>query len=272
VWGMKMVGKIMFRRMKKNPSFIEIAMKMSGSLKKSFSKLKSGNAYFFLAGFKINIGFVFKSSKFLKYAFAILAILPVLIDYAFLYLKIGYWDYGDRFLMIVPFVLLYIFAAKDDLQALGFRLIPEQGWKHWLKVAAILGFIIGLLIVIFSIGVILSGNSIKWHDYVLPPFLFWERFVHSCILASLLEEMIYRFLFCVPMVNVIGKPGTIIVNGFIFATLHALYGNLNIDNFVAGFILSWAFLRSNSILVPIFFHFIGNFSVLIIHMLIYSLL
>jgi uncharacterized protein len=53
----------------------------------------------------------------------------------------------------------------------------------------------------------------------------------------------------------------------VFALLHVAYGNPGIDNTIGGFILTWAFLKSETILVPIVLHGLGNLAVLILWIL-----
>jgi membrane protease YdiL (CAAX protease family) len=44
----------------------------------------------------------------------------------------------------------------------------------------------------------------------------------------------------------------------VFAWLHQLYGHLSPDNALAGLLLTWAYLRSGSLAVPIAPHALGN--------------
>ena len=49
------------------------------------------------------------------------------------------------------------------------------------------------------------------------------------------------------------------MSGLIFAVLHAVYGNASPENLLGGFILMWVFLKSETIIVPIALHSLGNF-------------
>jgi membrane protease YdiL (CAAX protease family) len=48
------------------------------------------------------------------------------------------------------------------------------------------------------------------------------------------------------------------VSGVIFAGLHFLYGNPSPENLLGGFILTWANLKSGTLIVPISLHAVGN--------------
>ena len=67
------------------------------------------------------------------------------------------------------------------------------------------------------------------------------------------------------MVRLIGPWGTIFLSGCAFGALHFLYGNPAPDNFIAGYFLAWAYLKSGSVVVPIVLHSLGNLFVLSSH-------
>lgn len=58
---------------------------------------------------------------------------------------------------------------------------------------------------------------------------------------------------------------TVIVGGTLFAALHFVYGNAAPDNVVAGFFLTWAYLKSGTLVIPIIYHAAGNGFVLACH-------
>ena len=58
-----------------------------------------------------------------------------------------------------------------------------------------------------------------------------------------------------------GKWPTIIASGLVFAALHFRFGVASPDNAIAGFVLAWAYIKSESILVPITLHALGNLAV-----------
>jgi membrane protease YdiL (CAAX protease family) len=86
-----------------------------------------------------------------------------------------------------------------------------------------------------------------------------------CVSAPILEEALYRLVLCVALVRIAGPRWTILVSGAIFAALHFVWGNASPENFIAGYFLAWAFLKSGSILTPIVLHSLGNACVVALH-------
>jgi membrane protease YdiL (CAAX protease family) len=99
--------------------------------------------------------------------------------------------------------------------------------------------------------------------YTVDPATFWPTFVHMCVVYPLLEELTFRAALCTPLAAVAGPWPAVLFSGATFAAVHFLYGNPGIDNFIAGYFLAWAYLKSGSILVPILFHALGNFVILL---------
>jgi uncharacterized protein len=99
----------------------------------------------------------------------------------------------------------------------------------------------------------------------------WPSLIFSCLQAPAVEELLYRGVLCVSVVQAIGRTPTVVLSGVTFASLHYVYGNPGPDNAVAGFILAWAFIASGSILVPVFMHAGGNFLVLLIQLTVSAL-
>lgn len=86
-----------------------------------------------------------------------------------------------------------------------------------------------------------------------------------CVLAPIVEELIYRAVLVPAILPILGPWGAIAASGIAFAGLHQAYGNPGPDNQVAGFILAWAYLRSGAIWVPVALHSLGNACALIDH-------
>ncbi len=151
-----------------------------------------------------------------------------------------------------------------DFKSLGFVLKPAKGYLYWVKA----GFVIGVLVLGFSL-LIFALSHVIGHPIPIPkmnPARAKSFFFIACVQAPLVEELLYRLVLCVPFVVLAGSWFTIIVSGCIFAALHFVYGNTGPDNFIAGFFLAWAYLKSRSIIIPILFHSIGNAFVILINL------
>src|SRR5439155_10185900 len=89
-------------------------------------------------------------------------------------------------------------------------------------------------------------------------------FLRMCVFAPVLEEAVYRLALCVPLAVWLGPWRAIVVSGLAFAGLHVAYGNPSPENLVGGLFLAWAYLKSESIVVPVVLHSLGNLCVLIL--------
>ncbi len=139
---------------------------------------------------------------------------------------------------------------------LGLKRAPIQGWGYWCRIALWFGGAILLLSLVVGGFFWLNGWTIPYRR--LDPQDSVPVFVAICLYAPLAEEVVYRALLAVAVAPTFGHWGTIIASGVVFALLHVLYGNPGPDNFVAGFLLMWAFLKSGTILVPLAMHAAGN--------------
>ena len=83
--------------------------------------------------------------------------------------------------------------------------------------------------------------------------------------APILEESVYRLALCVPLAALCGPRWTIAVSGAVFAALHFVYGNPGPDNFIAGYFLAWAYLKSGTLMIPMALHALGNACVIALH-------
>lgn len=151
-----------------------------------------------------------------------------------------------------------------DFKSLGLVLKPAQGFRYWIKA----GILIGIAVLGFSLLIFVLSRLIG-HPIPLPkmnPNQAQSFFFIACVQAPLIEEFLYRLVLCVPFVAMAGSWFTIIISGCVFAALHFVYGNPGPDNFIAGFFLCWAYLKSRSIIIPILFHSIGNAFVIAINL------
>jgi membrane protease YdiL (CAAX protease family) len=135
-------------------------------------------------------------------------------------------------------------------------MLPIQPIAYWVRATLIVASL--LLIAIVAIFAITKWLNEGFTIQRLPPQHIATAFLHMCVIAPLLEETIYRLVICVSVTGALGAPAAILLSGAVFAGLHFVYGNPSPDNFLAGYVLAWVYLKSGSIIAPIVLHSLGN--------------
>jgi len=188
----------------------------------------------------------------------ILAVAAVTADFLIVTFR---HDLGVRLaLALIAFALL-VALNRGDLSSLGLLARPRQGWRWWILTSLTLGAIVVLCLVL-GLGIWVGlGNELP--IYTTPPTQILSNFLHMCVVSPVLEETIYRAIVCIPLVAWAGCWRTIAVCGVLFAALHVAYGNPSPENLVGGFLLAWVYLKSETILLPVLLHSLGNFVVLV---------
>jgi membrane protease YdiL (CAAX protease family) len=149
--------------------------------------------------------------------------------------------------------------VEGDLGSIGL-VMPVQGWRYWCRMALLLGVIVGACILLGLGAWLLAGREVP--IYATAPGDLGASFLRMCVFAPVLEETIYRLVVCVPLSVCLGPWKAIAVSGLAFGGLHVAYGNPSPENLVGGFFLAWAYLKSESILVPVLLHGLGNLAAL----------
>jgi len=211
---------------------------------------------------KTPIGQDLREDVWLQTLFGLLAVIAVSIDMwpaaqAYLYLPQG----TTAALVLLVFVL----PGKVSRESLGLRLKPIQPLGYWVRVTIVIA---GIMLV-FILACAAAAWILKWEIPVrkTPPHWIGMALLHMCLIPPLFEELVFRLGICVPATALVGPTGAIVLSGAAFAAMHFIYGGAGPDNFVAGYILAWAFLKSGSILVPMALHALGNSVALAVHVL-----
>jgi membrane protease YdiL (CAAX protease family) len=168
-----------------------------------------------------------------------------------------------RSLVIGASVLILVLLAQGDKASLGLVVRPRPSYRYWVKVTLGIGTAVAGFCIVA--GFLLWIMGIRMPIPARPPESILSDLVSYCISAPVLEEALYRLVLCVALVRIAGPWWTIFVSGAIFAALHFVWGNASPDNFIAGYFLAWAFLKSGSVLTPIVLHSLGNLCVLALH-------
>lgn len=146
--------------------------------------------------------------------------------------------------------------TEGDLPSVGLRFSPEQGWWYWARMTLLIGAAVGACVIV-GLGLwVLSGGELP--TYVTAPADIPFRFFDMCVTAPVIEETLYRLALCVPLTALLGPWRTVIISGVLFGLLHVASGNPSPENLVGGLFLAWAYLKSESIAVPVLLHSLGN--------------
>jgi membrane protease YdiL (CAAX protease family) len=145
--------------------------------------------------------------------------------------------------------------TEGDISSLGLTM-PLQGWGYWCRATLLIGLVVAACIVVGLGAWVLAGRELP--IYATAPSDLGPSFLRMCVFAPVLEEAIYRLVICVPLGVWLRPWGAIAVSGLAFGGLHLAYGNPSPENLVGGFFLAWAYLKSESIVVPVLLHGLGN--------------
>jgi len=175
------------------------------------------------------------------------------------------YQYQNVISVLTLFVFaFFVFLADGDQQALGIRLNPVQGWTPWIRLT-------GVVLLVISGVLLMSVMMAYLLDYPLQfslinPVHIKQQFIRMCLVAPIQEEFLFRVIFCFAFINLLGYWPTILVNGALFAAIHFIGGNPGPDNFIAGYLLAWAYLKSETIILPLLYHSVGNFIAFLSHL------
>ena len=176
-----------------------------------------------------------------------------------------------RLIYSALFIGLLLGLGRNDRASLGLRLAPKQGFKYWARAAAFIGLTLGTTMLLIYGAFLLLG--LPTHEAGPPAasgaFVLWM--LRALLVAPILEEPLYRVVLVSGLRAVFPSWAVILIDGLAFAALHFLYGSADITNALAGFVLSWAFLKSESISIPVSLHFFGNLCVVLINVVGWSL-
>lgn len=164
-----------------------------------------------------------------------------------------------RMTLAISAILCLMAMAYGDLASIGLVLRPRRGFRYWGIATAVIGA--SLILFLALICVFYRLAHIPPH-FALTPVSALHMLPGWCLYYPLLEESLYRLVLCTPLVVLLGPWYAMAISGMAFGALHFLYGNPAPTNFVAGYILAWAYIRSDSILVPIVWHSLGNGAIL----------
>ncbi len=195
----------------------------------------------------------------------VVAVVAVALAIAFVAVDMFYlnpWQTRTRMAVGGGGAALLLLLARGDRKSLGLVLRPAQGFRYWIKITLICGAIVGGFSLLATGVLYLFDISVVYDQPILySTERFWPVFFSAVLIAPVLEEPIYRLVLCAPLASTIGRIATIIISGSVFGLLHFVYDNPGPDNFIAGYVLGWAYMKSETLVIPIALHALGNLCV-----------
>jgi len=204
------------------------------------------------------IGSAFSRSGRKHAAACALALALVVSEFAFLLLHVSQSITFSAMVLSVP--LFAYFAGWDDA-TLGLHLRPRQGWLYWGVAAVVIGLLTLLAVSAWALFLWIRGSELAAPQVFGAYRDFWPFLLSTCVLAPILEEVLCRLAVCAPAKRLIGPWPAIALSGIVFASLHFWTGAANPANVVAGFFFAWAYLKSETLAVPVALHALGNLCV-----------
>lgn len=191
-------------------------------------------------------------------AAGVIAAAVVVADFAFVFVYPANFMLAleGRCVLAVIGLTAQIRLVNGDLPSVGLYLTPAQGWWYWVRVSLQIGLVLLAFVVVGFGAWVLSGRELP--VYAVPPTDAGTAFFHMCVFSPIQEEAIYRLTLCVPLAVLLRPWGAIAISGLVFGGLHWVYGTPSPENLLGGFLLAWAYLKSQSIAVPVLLHALGN--------------
>ncbi|MHC5039159.1 MAG: lysostaphin resistance A-like protein [Planctomycetota bacterium] len=187
------------------------------------------------------------------------AFLFIAVDFS-IYLFLPHeWSIPVRFGLAGAFTLALRLFWKAPASLMGFRLgsLREGVRVCGITIAVtvvLLGAGAGLFFLLRAFGVPLAlppPSKASW------PAI-WRAGLLTVLLYPVLEEWIYRGILFPPLEERTGRVSAILLSGLVFQALHLAYGIWLPHYFVGGMLLAWGFMRTRSLLYPIFLHALWN--------------
>jgi membrane protease YdiL (CAAX protease family) len=175
------------------------------------------------------------------------------------------WAYlqgGTHLIVALAAIIVMWRLAGRDFDTLGLRMRAEPSWRFWVVATVLIGIVVGLV----AAGYVLATGRYEHLSFAAPDSKTWlDELPNACIYAPVFEELVFRVALCSALVAWVGRWPTVIASGAIFSLLHIAYGVGGPDNFIAGYFMAWAYLRSGSVAVPMAMHASGNLLGVLLH-------
>ena len=176
---------------------------------------------------------------------------------AFDFWAAGAWSLRpERALLALLAVLALVGLPGARAGTIGWTHRPRPGWGPWL-------WMFGLTVFACAAAVWIDVRPARIGENPHPQ---WERFeaqgarvlFELWVFIPLVEELLYRVALGSALVACFGARWALVLGTLVFAGLHWRYDQLLPVHVFAGLFLTWAYLRSGSLWVPLGIHVLAN--------------
>lgn len=166
-------------------------------------------------------------------------------------------------ILINTLIIFLLIKRIRKKQEFNFKLKYKPNIGEYLCALLFLGA--HLLIFANTFGMLIEKIEVsEWvieafDEVLMNPFI---AFISLCVIAPVFEEIIFRGIILEQLSKKYSMATSIIVSGLMFGLIHA---NLHqgVNAFFIGLILGFIYLKTNSLLLCMFWHFANNFLVFI---------
>src|SRR5262245_54773649 len=95
-----------------------------------------------------------------------------------------------RGVLAVLAVAIHLWLVDGDLDSVGLRLRPAQGWRYWGRISLLIAIVVLVIFLVAAGTWILSGRKLP--IYTTSPQDIGPALLRMCAGAPVLEEAIYR--------------------------------------------------------------------------------
>lgn len=189
-----------------------------------------------------------------------LLIVPLLYGLTAEWRKELSWPLRSGVLTLAFLLLTWLLLAVLDRRS--FRTLGLWFYGGWGREFAT-GFAVGLVLMGSVVLALAAAGAVTYHAFAPEPFSGVLAWALILLLAATWEEITFRGYGMQRLIEAVGEPGGVLAFSALFALVHMSnpgYTTLSaVNTFLAGILLSLAYLKTRGLWLPIALHWSWNF-------------
>jgi len=162
--------------------------------------------------------------------------------------------------ILVNIIIIYLLIKRiRKKEEFNLKVQYKPNIKEYLYALLFLGA--HLFIFSNTLGILMEKIEVsEWvveafDEMLIDPVI---AFISICVIAPVFEEIVYRGIILEQLSKRYGSPKSIMISGLIFGLIHANI-HQGVNAFFIGLILGFIYIKTNSLLLCMFWHFSNNF-------------